>query len=324
MENYNNDLGVHNILIIQAENNNKELEKRAGKKIKATECYLYEECTLEIFILKKTVGYKIVPFFANYTFKKGMFITQFNGLIKNMIECYPSSLSGGIEYITQEPLKLRFYRGGLEFSVHNIFTSIFYSAKTLLPKISKDEVNNALIKMLNIDNIKIINSNYFEMARNSTQHMNLLRLETKLFFWWNLFSKDRQLPDNIFFVFYLWCFRNISRINKPTLIGNTKRNSPVFTDYFSIIDKSNDPIDLLILRYGPLKLSLQELITRPNKIFTVFRKSECRERLKEMQKFESDIKNIEDNDINMFEEEEETNEIFDFIDKHMNFKEIKK
>lgn len=317
MENFDNDLGIHNILIIQAENKNREIEERVGKKIIPTQCYLYEECILEIFIIKNGIGYTVVPFFVDYNFKKGLFLSEYNGLIKNMVECYTSCVRGGIEYITQEPFTLRFFRPTTEFFSHNVFTSMYYSTKIILHKVSKQQLIDKLMKFLNINDIAVLNENYFKLANKSKEHMNLLRIETKIFFWWNLYFKDRKIIDNMYFTFYLWCFRNLANLNRPTIFGNAKRNTPSFGEYFSIIDNCNDPIDLLMLRYGPIKLSLQDLVTRPNKIFTCFKKSECRERINEMEIFENEIKNM--NEIISVEDQEQ-DEIFDIIDEHMNFK----
>lgn len=315
MENFQSDLGIHNILIIRAENKNREIEQRIGKKLTPTECYLYEDCILELFCIKTGSGYKKIPFFVDYNFKKGLFISQYNGLIKNMIECFTSCIRGGIEYITQEPLTLRFFRPTGDFSVHNVFTSIYYSTKIILHKVGSQQIKEKMLKFLGINSIEVINDNYFKLADKSLDHLILLRFETKIFFWWNLYFKNREISDNIYFTFYLWCFRNLPNLDKPTIFGSNRRNAPMFGEYFSIINNCDDPIDLLILRYGPLKLTPQELLTKPNKIFTCFKKRECKERINEMFILENDIKNMNDD----YNEEQEDDEIFNMID-NMNFK----
>ena len=201
------------------------------------------------------------------------------GYLKNMLEWYPSYIKDAIDYITDEQMTLRLYRM-MEYTVtHNIFTSILYTIPIILLKDSK-KVMELLAKNLDLHTLDIINTNYYIRFNSESDCRRLVLIETKIYFWWNLFYKDFKFTnDNIFFAFYLWCFLNLDKIDLPgSFNGNISFERP-FVEYFKLIDNCTKLHNLFILRYGPKYLSLEELYETPDRIFDIFDGEKCKENL---------------------------------------------
>jgi hypothetical protein len=272
------DYGNTSNLIREANIRNKEIESNFGKKMVAATSFFCHGSEMELFLLLKKKGYKRVPFNFEYNFNMGHLNIKHVGLVKNMFECYASSVFDGIECITEEPITMRFFKPAEKFISHNVFTSMIYSACVLLG-MTKDKIYEYMMKNIGISNIDKIILNYNNRAATDPDCMKLTKLETKIFFWWNIHSRGRKPKGQAYLLFYIWCFRNIFRINTPTLLGNSKLNAPEFPEYFRLIDECNDEINLFILRYGPLHLSIGEIKDIPTKIFTFYRRSKCEENL---------------------------------------------
>lgn len=273
----NCDYGNTSNLIREANIKNSELENKFGKKMTAATSFFCHKSEMELFILMKK-GYKKVPFKFDYNFNMGHLNVKNVGLVKNMFECYASSVFNGVECITGEPITMRFFKPTDKFLSHNVFTSMFYAACLLL-NMSKDKIIEYMKNTIGINDINKIMMNYNNSATTDPECMKLAKLETKIFFWWNLQSKGRIPKEQVYLLFYLWCFRNIFRINKPTVFGNSKLNVPEFIEYFRLIDNCSDEINLFILRYGPLYMNIAELKKIPTKIFTFYKRSKCEENL---------------------------------------------
>jgi hypothetical protein len=271
------------------------MDSKYGIIIKFTKTSIYQDSEIFFFFINKN-GIIKVPLYPQYKFIKGYLVSPHNSLLKNMNECFTSCIEGGFDYITGEHLNLKFYCDGKVFSNHNVFTSMFYCLY-IMSKDKNREYVNLLIQEFNKIGIsrEDINNDYFE-----SNNLKLIKIETKIFFWFNFYSKinkgSRLFDDKFYMAFYVWCFNNIRNLNNPkmlTLRESQKNidNKIKCTQYFRLVDESDDKLSLLMLRYVPCKLTLEEILTKPIKIFTFFSLIDCRNRLIEINNYKIDSEN---------------------------------
>jgi hypothetical protein len=228
----------------------------------------------DLFLYLDRQYYKI-PFNLNIKIINGIFILEGEkemNLLKNMNNCYPSSIYNGNDSITNEKQTLKIYRIMEICNSHNIFSGILYIVMVLTLK-KKTEICDLLIKKLNICNLNIINTDYYRNNLNENCR-KLAIIETKIYFWWNLFNKDKKVNDIQYFKFYMWVFNNLESIDNPYIIGEKIKLS--YKSYFSLINNFVHPAELFILRYGSKYLNNEELINEPTMIFTVLDLNGCK------------------------------------------------
>lgn len=271
------------------------MDNKYGILIKFTKTSIYQDSEIFFFFINKN-GIIKVPLYPQYKFIKGYLVSPHTSLLKNMNECFPSCIENGFDYITGEQLKLKFYCDGKVFSNHNVFTSMFYCLFIMSKDKNKEYVNSLLNEFSKIGiRREDINNDYFE-----ANNLNIIKIETKIFFWFNFFSKlnkgTREFDDKFYMSFYVWCFNNIRILNNPKTLSlkESQRNidSKIkCTQYFKLVDECDDKLSLLMLRYVPCKLELQEILSKPIKIFTFFSLIECRNRLNEINDYKTEIEN---------------------------------
>lgn len=205
--------------------------------------------------------------------------SKFLNMMKNMADSYCSYSDGGVDIITEQKQELRLFRMKDYFITHNIFTSIVYTICSSVPKPFLN-ITNHIANMIGIKSLEIFNSNYYLHFYRSDDARKLAIIETKVYFWWNLFHRNRAVDDNEYFSFYLWIFNNMNRLNTPHFPGNIKRQINSFVKYFSIIETTTRVIDLFIFRYGPKFLTDEELINDPEKLYTYINFDKCKTNLR--------------------------------------------
>lgn len=233
-------------------------------------------CFIFIDRIFKILPVNVYPFIVDGNIES----IRFRDYCKNMINNYPSCVMNSKDVVTDEISTLNFYKIMELVTSHNVFTSIAYSIGVFIPK-NQNEVFERFRLLLDISSLSLINSNYHLYINKNIECRNLVILETKIFFWWYFISKNRnELKHQGYFAFYLWMFRNISNIDKPSIFGNNNRTIPGFKVYFEMIDNSTSLRDLFILRYGPKHLTHHELLVNPEKIFTFYDIDRCSEKLR--------------------------------------------
>lgn len=205
------------------------------------------------------------------------------GMAKNMTESYSSYSDGGIDIITGQKQELRLFRLKDYFITHNVFTSIVYTITAIIPK-PFINITNHIANVIGIKSLNIFNTNYYLHFYNCDDARKLVILETKIYFWWNIFHKGNngngEVGDNEFFSFYLWIFSNMKNINSPYFPGRQHVVIQPYLKYFKIIDETPRLTDLFILRYGPKILTEEELREEPIKLYDHINFNMCKNNLR--------------------------------------------
>uniref|UniRef100_A0A6C0BCP1 Uncharacterized protein n=1 Tax=viral metagenome TaxID=1070528 RepID=A0A6C0BCP1_9ZZZZ len=250
------------------------------EKCNASNCIYFHGGSINFFHYqrKKLIG---IPFDLKFKIDSG-YISPSNprhlDIFKNMLECYPSYVSCDYDFITNEPMTLRLYRV-MELTIsHNVFTSIIYCIPVVLGK-NRDIIIEIITKLLKFSTLDIINTNYYLRFNSEPECRRLALIETKIYFWWHISQRDQKIDDDVFFIFYLWCFRNIFKLDNPEGFGRIIQTDTVYSKYFSLINNCDKLHELFILRYGPKYLSKEELINDPEKIFDLFDVAKCKSNL---------------------------------------------
>lgn len=223
--------------------------------------HLLENILIDLFVIKKTKsGYFRIPFVFPYTTENGNLIIpeNYQGIVGNMDACYNTCIYGGSDFYTKEINTLYFFKHCDLFKTVNIYSSLIFTLKLTSTRDIKDLAND-FMEIINISDINLIDSNYFMESYKNEEALKLLKIETKIYFWWNIITKNHKITQSMVFVFYKWIITNINRLNKPLKFSGEGTFSE-FKRYFLLIDLQTDPINLLFLRYGPLKMTIEELI----------------------------------------------------------------
>ena len=232
-----------------------------------------------VFVDKKYIK---IPFNMEMTIINGNIKPKnsvYLGMAKNMTESYSSYSDGGIDIITEQKQELRLFRLKDYFLTHNVFTSIVYTIAVIIPK-PFINITNHIANVIGIKSLNIFNTNYYLHFYNSDDARKLVILETKIYFWWNIFHKSKEVGDNEFFSFYLWIFSNMKNINSPYFPGRQSVIIQPYVKYFKIIDETPRLTDLFILRYGPKFLTEEELRERPIKLYDYINFNTCKNNLR--------------------------------------------
>lgn len=234
--------------------------------------------------------FRDVPFGIKWQLTNGKLVCQlssdivnnsnrdYNSLLNNIMNSYCSYIEGYIDLNTGEKSTLPLYSLKLRTNTHNVFTSIYYVLAATQP-LSIDNITDMIKTKFNFTDINYINSNYHGYFYSNPLARKLVILETKIIFWWyflsicsNFLKNNNQKSNHMSaIIFYLWIFRNIDNINQPKIPGKEDKLLPSFDSYIKLIDNA-DLKDHYILRYSPKYLSIEQLITKPKKIFKVFQK----------------------------------------------------
>lgn len=249
--------------------------------------------------------FKDVPFGITWQLQKGIlklndFILsknlnkdeeEYKILLDNMMDSYCSYIENYIDIKTGEISSLPLYRLKSRTTTHNVYSSMFFVTAVTNPT-PFESILKFIKEKLNIDDMNLIKSNYYDHFYSDKSARTLVITETKIYFWWYLLSKNFINTLNIkdstnknsnsgkeikqenihipFFIFYLWCFRNLGNLNEPFTPGNRKQLLPSFDSYFRMIE-SADLDTQFKLRYGPKYLTKEELIMKPKLILRKFR-----------------------------------------------------
>lgn len=210
------------------------------------ECNNINTLILEFFIIKRNEGYKKVRFYINnYVIINGKISFENEedyNLYLNMADYYYSC-------IIQD--KLIFFKPPGLFKTYNVFTSILCSVKILNKNISKDNIILKFLSDLNLESINIIDSDYFTNSQYGYYSLFLLKLETKIIFWLKYFIstlQDNNINNNLFFLFYQWCFFNLKNINTPKDFKDSNKIITLYSNHMENIDLTDNNIKLLEMR----------------------------------------------------------------------------
>lgn len=196
-------------------------------------------------------------------------------MAKNMADSYSSYSDGGIDIVTGQKQELRLFRLKEYFITHNVFTSIVYTIAVIVPK-PFINITNHIADVIELKSLNIFNTNYYLHFYKSNDARKLVILETKIYFWWCIFHKDKDVDNNEFFSFYLWIFNNIKNINSPYFPGRKSILIQPYIKYFKMIDETHRLTDFFILRYGPKFLTEGELRERPIRIYDHINFNTCK------------------------------------------------
>lgn len=203
--------------------------------------------------------------------KKNIFL----GMAKNMTDSYSSYSDSGIDIITEEKQELRLFRMKDYFITHNVFTSIVYTISVSIPKPFLN-ISKYIANVLELKSLDIFNTNYYLHFYSSDDARKLAILETKIYFWWHIFHRNKEITDNEYFSFYIWIFSNMKNIDSPYFPGRQSILIQPYIKYFTIIETTPKLTDLFILRYGPKYLTDLELRESPMKIFDFINFDKCK------------------------------------------------
>lgn len=238
------------------------------------------EINFFVYVDKKVIK---IPFNITTNITKGNITLKNNKyleMMKNIMDSYSSYVEKGRDIVTLETQSLKLYRMMNFFITHNVFTSVVYVSSVCIPK-SFINITNYIANILKLETLDLFNTNYYLHFYNNENARRISIIETKIYFWWYLFSKEQNFNDNGFFVFYLWVFNNLNNLNEPTIFGKNNERIIPFYKYFELIEKTTRLTDLFILRYGPKYLSEEELRDKPSNIYNHFDFIKCKNNLRD-------------------------------------------
>lgn len=227
--------------------------------------------------------FKDVPFGIVWKLQQGILkindkSEEYNIILNNMMDSYCSYIENYININTGEISSLPLYRLKSKTETHNVYSSMLYIIVATSPSPFKI-ILETMKEQLKIDDMNLVRYNYYDHFYSDPIARILVITETKIYFWWyflfkrlfnttviNNESKNSHMP---FFMFYLWCFRNLGNLNRPFIPGNKNQLLPEFDLYFNLIDNS-DLNTQFKLRYGPKYLNEKQLTYQPKLILRKF------------------------------------------------------
>lgn len=186
------------------------------------------------FFIFREFNLERVPFNVDMNVLDGILNinTRYINLIKNMMESYSTCVDNYSNKITGEIQTLKLYKTIGKHSYHNVFTSIYFVLSVSQP-IEPDKLVILFCNQLSISDLSIINCNFNSQFNKNNLVKRLVIIETKIYFWWKIFNQSDN--NNNIFSFYLWCFRNLSNLDRPILPGSKTEHHIGFPDIFNKI-----------------------------------------------------------------------------------------